>query len=82
MGQTHTSSTENAIAGTAAKHIIDSFINEVGHTFVNEIVQDVARDIVDEFSPKALFGDFIADMSNELDELKPNKIFKAVVLGK
>lgn len=87
MTQTITQPVDNSItgkniAGSVAKTFVDNIIRDIGQTVVHEVVLSVAKDISEEFSPKVLFSEIAGDFAKDMDELKPSKVLRSVILGK
>jgi len=82
MGLNNPGSADKNFAGNVAIQLIDNAINDIGHSFVQEVVQDIANDIREELHPKVVIGELFSDITSELDELKPSKVIRSVILGK
>ena len=82
MGLSNSDSADTNFAGNTAIRLIDTAINDIGHSFVQEVVQDIANDIREELHPKVILGELFSDVTSELEELKPSNIIRAVILGK
>lgn len=82
MGLGNPGSADTNFAGNTAIRLIDNAINDIGHSFVQEVVQDIANDIREELHPKVIIGELFSDITSELDELKPSKVIRSIILGK
>lgn len=82
MSLSNSGSADKNFAGNAAIQLFDTAINDIGHSFVQEVVQDIANDIREELHPKVILGELFSDVTSELEELKPSNIIRAVILGK
>lgn len=82
MGLVNPDSADTNFAGNTAIRLIDNAINDIGHSFVQEVVQDIANDIREELHPNVIIGELFSDITSELDELKPSKVIRSIILGK
>jgi hypothetical protein len=81
VGQIDIQPVGSAVAGSAAKQFLDNAINDIGHTFAHEIVQEIVHDMAEELHPRVVFGEIAKDIGKDIEELKPSSIIRSIIFG-